>query len=134
MAMASMAASDSASVVRLQRHTTSQAARYGLTSSRKPVTVTSRSTPSVRARASTTPRVGPSDQQSSRGEACPAQPCDGFDELDVVLLGPQHRGDPDHVVAIRVAELGTQCVPLERAAVVLKMPRVDAVVDHRVAA
>ena len=60
MAMASMAASDNASVVRLQRHTTSQAARYGLTSSRKPVTVTSRSTPSERARASTTPRVGPS--------------------------------------------------------------------------
>src|SRR5256886_10628327 len=28
-------------------------------------------------------------------------------ELDVVLLGPQHRGDPDHVVGIRVAELGT---------------------------
>ncbi|TLY73038.1 MAG: hypothetical protein E6K46_01940 [Gammaproteobacteria bacterium] len=88
----------------------------------------------ARARFDHAPRRAVADQQSSRGEACPAQPRDGFDELDVVLLGPQHRGDPDHVVGIRVAELGTQRVPLERAAVVLKMPCVDAVVDHRVAA
>src|SRR5438874_10146830 len=75
----------------------------------------------ARARFDRAPRRAVADQQSSRGKACPAQPRDGFDELDVVLLGPQHRGDPDHVVGIRVAELGTQCVPLERAAVVLKM-------------